>query len=61
MQMLEIGKNDSIVHKRPILDNLFSMKYKMEPKKFKNADYNKFMQEIKKFATIEDEFELPFD
>ena len=29
---------------RPIFDNLYNFKYKWNPEKYKNADYNKFLE-----------------
>lgn len=48
--------------KRPIFTNLYNLKYRTDPEKWKNTKYEDFLNEtINKEPEIEDPFEVPLD
>ena len=55
------GSGASKVPERPIFDNLYNLKYRWDPSKYKNANYDNFISEIRKCPGIPDPQKLGMD
>ena len=47
--------------KRPIFENLYNLKYRGDPEKWKNANYEKFLNGIREHPKVEDENRIEDD
>ena len=62
IQSTKLGKNE--IPKpipRPIFDNLYSFKYKWDPHRYKNANYQKFLEQIRQKPAVPDLHSLKID
>lgn len=47
---------------RPIFQNLYNLKYRSDPERWKNANFEKYLEKtINKLPETEDPFEIPID
>ena len=64
LNLIEKGVNkvdDGKFTKYPIFENLYNMKYQWEPEKWKNADYDKFLKEVRKPPKVDDTQKMNMD